>query len=107
MTTNNKIFGGDFNCIGNPKIDKIGGNINRGKIGFENLRNIINDFELFDVYRLFKPNDVNVTYLLLLYISLYFSLTIFDTKSFNVLFKVIPYFTAKTLSFKIELLNLQ
>jgi hypothetical protein len=21
MTTNNKIFGGDFNCIGNPKID--------------------------------------------------------------------------------------
>ena len=62
MTTNNKIFGGDFNCIGNPKIDKIGGNINRGKIGFENLRNIINDFELFDVYRLFKPNDVNVTW---------------------------------------------
>jgi hypothetical protein len=62
MTTNNKIFGGDFNCIGNSKIDKIGDNINRGKIGLVNLRNIINDFELFDVYRLLKPNDVNVTW---------------------------------------------
>ena len=62
MTTNNKIFGGDFNCICNPKIDKIGGNINRGKIGYENLKNIIYDYELFDVFRFFKPNDVNVTW---------------------------------------------
>ena len=62
VKTINKIFGGDFNCICNPNIDKIDGNINRGKIGYENLKIIIYDFELFDVFKFFKPNDVNVTW---------------------------------------------
>ncbi|CAC5407273.1 unnamed protein product [Mytilus coruscus] len=33
-----KIFGGDFNCIVNSKLDKIGGNDNRGLDGADNLK---------------------------------------------------------------------
>ena len=62
MCNYNKIFAGDFNCIDKPKIDKKGGNLERGTDGSDLIRNIVTDFELFDVYRFIEPNKVNVTW---------------------------------------------
>ena len=62
MSQNMKIIGGDFNCIDNPLIDKIGGNIERGTDGCIKIKNIVSDFELFDVYRFLFPNKLNVTW---------------------------------------------
>jgi hypothetical protein len=50
LTKDCKIFGGDFNCIINSKLDKKGGNLDRGFVGTNQLKDIIYDFELFDVF---------------------------------------------------------
>ena len=62
LTQNCKIFGGDFNCIMNPKIDKKGGNIDRGLECSDKIKNIVQDFYLFDVYRYLNPHKLNVTW---------------------------------------------
>ena len=41
------ILGGDFNCVTDIKIDKIGGNPNFGTIGNDNIKSICNDFKPF------------------------------------------------------------
>jgi hypothetical protein len=41
-------LGGDFNCVLNTQLDKIGGNSSLGTKGSDNLRNIISDFKLTD-----------------------------------------------------------
>ena len=56
LTKDCKIFGGDFNCIINSKLDKKGGNFDRGFVGTNQLKDIIYDFELFDVFRYIEPN---------------------------------------------------
>lgn len=56
------ILGGDFNCVLNTKLDKIGGNPNYGTIGSKSLRNIISDFQLIDCYRYLYPNVINTTW---------------------------------------------
>ena len=62
MSKNMKILGGDFNCIDNPSIDKKGGNIEKGTYGCSKIKNIVTDFELFDVYRFLYPDKVNTTW---------------------------------------------
>ena len=62
MCNYNKIFAGDFNCIDNIKLDKIGGSDTYGTDGADLIKGIVTDFELFDVYRHVEPNKVNVTW---------------------------------------------
>ena len=62
ITRNVKIFGGDFNCIENLKLDKIGGNNEKGYEGIEKIKDIVKDFDLFDVYRFLYPNRINCTW---------------------------------------------
>ena len=45
------ILGGDFNCVSDLTLDKKGGNINRGNIGWEQLFCILKDFNLIDPFR--------------------------------------------------------
>ena len=56
------IFGGDFNCVDNVKIDKIGGNPIYGEVGADALRKIRENFNLLDPYRKSFPRDVTVTW---------------------------------------------
>jgi hypothetical protein len=55
LTKDCKKFWGDFNCIINSKLDKKGGNLDRGFVGTNQLKDIIYDFELFDVFRYIEP----------------------------------------------------
>lgn len=56
------IFAGDFNCIENAKLDKIGGSLETGAVG----NNIINDFKqgyrIFDACREKFPDKVETTF---------------------------------------------
>lgn len=56
------IFGGDFYCIVNPNIDKIGGKVTYGTTGNEQIQEIVKDFHLLDCYRILNPDDVNVSF---------------------------------------------
>ena len=44
------ILAGDFNCIENITLDKLGGNQNKGNDGAEQLKKILTDFNLIDVF---------------------------------------------------------
>ena len=56
------ILGGDFNCVLNTQLDKIGGNPSLGTKGSDNLRNIISDFKLTDCFRFLYPNTIQTTW---------------------------------------------
>ena len=45
------IIGGDFNCIGNVRLDKIGGNQNARQLAAASLQTISSHFNLCDVWR--------------------------------------------------------
>ena len=56
------LFGGDFNCIPDPTIDKIGGNPVTGTCGWKELKEVIQIRGLNDVYRHFYPNTTKTTW---------------------------------------------
>ena len=56
------ILGGDFNCIENLTLDKLGGNKNKGIDGAQQLKKIIMDFNLVDVYRKKFPTQTEYTW---------------------------------------------
>jgi len=51
-----KIICGDWNCIENPKIDKIGGNPESGDYGITELKRLIKRWEVEDWWRRRNPN---------------------------------------------------
>ena len=51
MTSKEIILGGDFNCIENLELDKMGGNLERASGGANNLLKLKNDFFLVDAFR--------------------------------------------------------
>lgn len=62
LTSKHLIIGGDFNCIVNPNIDKIGGKVTYGTTGNEQIQEIVKDFQLLDCFRILNPDEVNVTF---------------------------------------------
>ena len=56
------ILGGDFNCVGNLGLDKKGGNKDKGNGGWEQLVNIVNDFDLVDCFRHNNPTSKEYTW---------------------------------------------
>jgi exonuclease III len=61
-TSRQLILGGDFNCIMNSKLDKIGGNPMNGFIGTDEVFSLCQDFSLVDCFRTFYPNAVLTTW---------------------------------------------
>ena len=55
VTKKSIILGGDFSCVGNLDLDKKGGNKDKGNGGWEQLVNIIKDFDLIDCFRHNNP----------------------------------------------------
>lgn len=47
---NENILGGDFNCIADPKIDKLGGNPDARQSANKQLLNIMSRFTLYDIW---------------------------------------------------------
>ena len=62
LTPRTIIFGGDFNCVQNTAIDKIGGNPNKGTLGWNELAVLVRDNNLVDVYRNKNPNKIAVSW---------------------------------------------
>lgn len=62
--TGNKIyiFGGDFNCVENVSLDKLGGSQKYGSVGADELQKIKENFNLFDPYRKSCPSGVSVSW---------------------------------------------
>jgi exonuclease III len=56
------IIGGDFNCVGNVTLDKIGGNRTLGEAGGEILADWRPTFNLLDVYRTLYPTSQTTTW---------------------------------------------
>ncbi len=56
------ILGGDFNCVVNLKLDKIGGNLVKEQAGAKILRQWVSDYSLTDIYRSSFPDSVVVTW---------------------------------------------
>ena len=52
------IVGGDFNCVDNKNIDKVGGNDAYGDVGASVLYSLRNNYRLVDAYRVRFPHDV-------------------------------------------------
>ena len=50
------ILGGDFNCVENLQLDKMGGNKEQGNSGWLQLKTLVNDFNLVDCYRKKYPS---------------------------------------------------
>jgi exonuclease III len=61
-TSRKIILGGDWNCVLNTKIDKIGGNSDLGTVGSKEILAICKDFNLVDPFRHFFPNSTAVTW---------------------------------------------
>ena len=57
------ILGGDFNCVKDTGLDKIGGNMDRGTAGWKELNDSISACNLRDVFRTLHPNIVNTTWI--------------------------------------------
>jgi hypothetical protein len=55
---NNIILSGDFNCIENTLLDKVGGNPLSGTVGFDELRDFTEQHNLGDVWRATHPQDL-------------------------------------------------
>ena len=62
MGTQPLILGGDWNFIEDLKLDKIGGNLERGNIGFENIKKIKESFSLIDPYRAKFKTKIDFTW---------------------------------------------
>ena len=62
LSTKPIIFGGDFNCVLNLDLDKMGGNPEKGNDGSYQLKNILNDYNLVDCYRKKYPNSREFTW---------------------------------------------
>ena len=45
------ILGGDFNCVCNTNLDKVGGNIGTGELGSKHLKSACTDLSLIDSFR--------------------------------------------------------
>lgn len=58
----NVILGGDFNCIYDSKIDKLGGNPERGTTGSNELTKLCQDFKLADAFRVLYPHRLCTTW---------------------------------------------
>jgi exonuclease III len=56
------IMGGDFNCIMNAKLDKIGGNPSRGLVGSKEIISFCSSFSVVDVFRINHPHLVATTW---------------------------------------------
>ena len=54
---NNLILGGDFNCVEEPSLDKLGGNPTSGTAGIEELKDFTWNNDLLDVWRQQHPTD--------------------------------------------------
>ena len=50
------IIGGDFNCVLNPKVDKKGGNVKVKENVVKNIKEIIDTFDLIDIWRYLNPD---------------------------------------------------
>lgn len=55
--TNNRLLGGDFNCIADPTIDKLGGNPLSGTDGYKELNEITLALHLEDIWRKTHEDD--------------------------------------------------
>jgi len=62
VTSRHVILVGDFNCVLNTRLDKIGGNMDRGLVGSKILSQLLTKFSLFDAYRYLYPNEKCVTW---------------------------------------------
>lgn len=62
ITKKHLIIGGDFNCVLDVKLDKIGGNSSYGQGGSEKIKQIVSDFNLVDSYRFLYPDNVKTTW---------------------------------------------
>ena len=51
------IIGGDFNCVLNPKLDKKGGNIKPKDSVVQKIMEIMDVFDLIDIWRNLNPNN--------------------------------------------------
>ena len=56
------ILGGDFNCVENQRLDKVGGNVEYGAVGGDVLGTFRNNYRLIDVYRACYPRDVGTSW---------------------------------------------
>lgn len=58
------IFGGDFNCVSNTKIDKFGRDISyaHGHLGSKDLNILVSEFQLQDIFRKNNPNKIVATW---------------------------------------------
>ena len=62
VTNRSLILGGDFNCVCNLKLDKIGGNLDREQLGASILKEWVSDFSITDTYRFLFPDSVAVSW---------------------------------------------
>ena len=62
ITSREIIIGGDWNCIENLSLDKIGGNEDRGTYGAKELFQLKTDFHLKDVFRVKHPKLQQYSY---------------------------------------------
>jgi exonuclease III len=62
VTNRDIIFCGDFNCVMDTRIDKVGGNLENGTEGSEEIKSICRDFRLVDYYRVLRPRSVAYTW---------------------------------------------
>ena len=63
IKNNNLLLGGDWNVVLNPNMDKKGGNKEGNKNKYRDLlKNVIEDFELTDSWRLYHPNKKRYTW---------------------------------------------
>ena len=54
---NNLILGGDFNCVEEPSLDKLGGNPTSSTAGIEELKDFTWNNDLLDVWKQQHPTD--------------------------------------------------
>ncbi|WAR22507.1 YTX2-like protein, partial [Mya arenaria] len=62
VTSRNLIILGDFNFIFDTRLDKIGGNVDKGSLGSKIFSSVIKNYGLFDVYRNKHPNTVKISW---------------------------------------------
>lgn len=58
----NIILGGDFNCIPDPKVDKIGGDPNSGTVGMAELQTLTSLLQITDIWRDKNPSQQTFTW---------------------------------------------
>ena len=63
VTARHLILNGDFNFVLDSKLDKVGGNLNKGTVGSKIFKNIIDKHKLIDAFRYLHPNKRAVTWM--------------------------------------------